>query len=90
MANATREYSTRLAPVFAQEQFSALQQTVNALVGGVKCGDTKAMLAVLGPDGQAVVSSGDPVADSNIREKFVSAYDAKRAIELEGDGTQRV
>jgi hypothetical protein len=28
------------------------------------------------------------VADSNIRQDFVSAYDAKHAIEMEGDGTQ--
>ena len=48
----------------------------------------KAILEVLGPDGQAIVSSGDPVADSNTRENFVSAYDAKHAIEPEGDGTQ--
>jgi hypothetical protein len=28
------------------------------------------------------------VADSNIRQNFVSAYDAKHTIEMEGDGTQ--
>jgi hypothetical protein len=43
---------------------------------------------VLGSDGKAIVSSGDPVADTNIREKFVAAYEAKHAIEREGDGTQ--
>ena len=64
------------------------EAAVDALVGAAKSGDTKAILAVLGPDGQAIVSSGDPVADSNTREKFVAAYDAKHAIELEGDGTQ--
>ena len=46
------------------------------------------MLKVLGPDGKPIVSSGDPVADSNIRHDFVSAYDAKHAIEMEGNGTQ--
>ncbi len=35
-----------------------------------------------------IVDSGDPVADSNAREKFIAAYDAKHALELEGDGTQ--
>ena len=40
------------------------------------------------PGGKAIVSSGDPVADTNIREKFVAAYEAKHAIEREGDGTQ--
>jgi hypothetical protein len=36
------------------------------------------------------VSSGDPVADSNARESFVSAYDAKHSIEMEEDGTQTI
>jgi hypothetical protein len=76
------------APAFAQEQFDTPQQAVDALVGAAKSGDSTAILAVLGPDGQAIVSSGDPVADSNVREKFVSAYDAKHDIEREGDGTQ--
>jgi hypothetical protein len=43
---------------------------------------------VLGPDGKAIVSSGDPVADANARDSFVSAYDAKHDLELEGDGSQ--
>jgi DUF2950 family protein len=76
------------APAVAQEQFNTPQLAVDALVTAAKSGDTNAIVAVLGPDGQAVASSGDPVADSNVREKFVSAYDAKHAIEPEGDGTQ--
>ena len=75
-------------PSLAQEQFNTPEEAVDALVGAAKTGDAKAILAVLGPDGQAIVSSGDPVADSNTREKFVSAYDAKHEIELEGNGTQ--
>jgi Protein of unknown function (DUF2950) len=71
-----------------QEQFKTPEAAVDALVGAARSGDTKAVLAVLGPDGQAIVSSGDPVADSNSRENFIAAYDAKHAIEMEGDGTQ--
>jgi hypothetical protein len=76
------------APTLAQEQFKTPDAAVDALVGAAKGGDTKALIGVLGPDGQAIVSSGDPVADSNTREKFIAAYDAKHAIEAEGDGTQ--
>jgi Protein of unknown function (DUF2950) len=76
------------APAFAQEQFKSPEAAVDALVGAAKSGDAKAILAVLGPDGQAIISSGDPVADTNAREKFLSAYDAKHEIELEGNGTQ--
>jgi hypothetical protein len=76
------------ASAFAQELFGTPEAAVDALVGAAKSGDTKAILGVLGPDGQAIVSSGDPVADTNVREDFIAAYDAKHAIEMEGDGTQ--
>ena len=76
------------APAAAQELFKTPEEAASALVGAVKTDDAKAILAVLGPDGEAIVSSGDPVADSNAREKFVAAYDAKHTLELEGDGTQ--
>jgi hypothetical protein len=75
-------------PVTAQELFATPEAAADALVGAARSGDAKALLAVLGPDGQAIISSGDPVADSNTLQKFVSAYDAKHAIELEGNGTQ--
>ena len=76
------------APSIAQERFKTPDAAVDALVAAAKVGDNKAVLGVLGPDGKAIVSSGDPVADRNTKEKFVSAYDAKHAIELEGDGTR--
>jgi Protein of unknown function (DUF2950) len=76
------------APALAQEQFGSAEDAVAALVGAAKAGDAKAILAVLGPNGQAIVSSGDPVADGNTREKFVAAYGAKHSLELEGNGTQ--
>jgi hypothetical protein len=72
----------------AQEQFTTPEDAVSALVEAAKSQDQKTMLTVLGPDGQAIVSSGDPVADANARDNFVSAYDAKHALELEGDGSQ--
>jgi hypothetical protein len=76
------------APVFAQEQFGTPEAAVDALVAAARSGDANAILKVLGPDGKPIVSSGDPVADGNVRQDFVSAYDAKHAIEMEGDGTQ--
>ena len=69
------------APAFAQEQFGTPEAAVEALVAAARSGDGDAVLKVLGPDGKPIVSSGDPVADSNIRQDFVSAYDAKHAIE---------
>jgi hypothetical protein len=75
-------------PSIAQERFKTPEAAVDALVAAAKTGDTKAIVRVLGPQGKAIVSSGDPVADKNTREKFVSAFDAKHEIEREGDGRQ--
>ena len=72
----------------AQERFTTPEDAVGGLVDAAKSQDQKNLLTVLGPDGKAVVNSGDPVADANARETFVSAYDAKHALELEGDGSQ--
>jgi len=77
-----------IAPAFAQEQFGTPEAAVEALVTAARSEDGAAILKVLGPDGKPIVSSGDPVADSNIRQNFVTAYDAKHIIEMEGDGTR--
>ena len=45
----------------------------------------KGLATVLGPDGDAIVSSGDKVADAMTRQKFVAAYEAKHKITMEGD-----
>ncbi|HEX2448512.1 MAG TPA: DUF2950 domain-containing protein [Methyloceanibacter sp.] len=76
------------APAFAQEQFSTPEAAVDALITAAKAGEQQAIIKILGPEGELVVSSGDPVADANIRDAFVASYDAKHAIEMEGDGTQ--
>ena len=68
------------APAAAQELFKTPEEAASALVDAAKSGDAKAILTVLGPDGKAIVDSGDPVADSNTREKFIAAY--ARGIEL--------
>ncbi len=54
-------------------------------VSAARASDLKAFLAVLGPDGIEIVSSGDKVADATTRQKFIAAYDAKHQIVMEGD-----
>src|SRR5262249_43230503 len=45
-----------------------------ALFEAAKTGDDNALLAIFGPDGKAILFSGDPVQDKNNREKFMAAY----------------
>jgi hypothetical protein len=69
----------------AQQAFKTPEEAAGALVSAAKAGDMKALVTVLGPDGEDIVSSGDEVADAATREKFVAAYDAKHQIAMEGD-----
>ena len=71
--------------VRAQQPFKTPDDAAAALVAAARAGDMKALVSVLGPDGRAIVSSGDEVADEATRQKFVAAYDAKHRIAKDGD-----
>jgi Protein of unknown function (DUF2950) len=69
----------------AQQSFHSPDEAVNALVGAARIADRRAMLSVLGRDGAEIVSSGDEAADAAQRQRFIAAYDAKHAVEMDGD-----
>ena len=69
----------------AQEKYKTPQDAVDALVASAKSGDDKAALTVLGPDGEDIISSGDKVSDEAVRKRFVTSYEAKHQIEMDGD-----
>ena len=64
-----------------QRGFASAEDAVNALVDALKSNDTKALSAIFGPDSRDPVSSGDPVADSTTRTKFVDRYQQKNRLE---------
>jgi len=76
---------TAASVVNAQQSFKTPDEAASALVSAAKTGDRKAIVSVLGLDGNDIVSSGDEVADAATRQKFVAAYDAKHEITMEGD-----
>src|SRR3954453_7617538 len=69
----------------AQQNFKTPDEAASAFVSAVRSADKKAIVSVLGPDGNDIVSSGDEVADATTRQKFVATYDAKHSIMMEGD-----
>jgi len=73
------------ASAIAQEQFKSPDDAVNALVSAAKAEDESAILAVLGPDGRDIVSSGDAVADRATRENFIADYDKKHTLTPDGE-----
>lgn len=68
-----------------QRLFKSPDEAVDALVTAVKDGKAEDIVAVLGPEGQALASSGDPVADAAARQRFQSAYDESHALKKEND-----
>ena len=79
-------YSPSLAKSMRQKSFASPEEAVNALVASVKSDDKKEMLAILGPEGKELMSSGDEVADKAGRAKFLKAYDEMNKLEKASAG----
>ena len=73
-----------MPPAQAQQSFTNPDDAVSALATAVKSGMKQDILKVLGADGEDIVSSGDDVADADVRSKFVSAYDVKHSVKVDG------
>lgn len=56
-----------------QLKFESPQKAFDALVNAAGSNDTNELLAIFGPEGRDIVSSGDAIADTNARDRFVSA-----------------
>jgi hypothetical protein len=56
-----------------QEKFKSPEDAFKALIEAARTNDIKELLAIFGPGGKDVISSGDAVADRAAREKFVKA-----------------
>jgi hypothetical protein len=69
------------------KSFNSPEAGVEALVGALRPYDESRAVAVLGPEADDVLVSGDPVADENTREAFLAAYDRRHRIVTEDDGS---
>ena len=70
-----------------QRTFSSPEDASNALVVAVQSNDESAMLDILGPDGEQIVSSGDETEDAQNRANFVQKYQEMHRLVREPDGT---
>jgi Protein of unknown function (DUF2950) len=64
----------------AQQRFNTPDAAVEALIAAARSGDQRTVVSVLGPGSQELVSSGDPVADANTKQQFLTAYDAQHRV----------
>jgi len=67
-----------------QKTFSTAQEAVDALIAANRSSSKSELLKILGPDADKLINSGDPVADTEGREKFIAAYDAAHKLEDQG------
>jgi Protein of unknown function (DUF2950) len=68
-----------------QKSFQTPEEAAKALFEALRAGDMKELLAIFGPAGKEVISSGDEVADKTGRERFVKSYEAMNKLEKEAD-----
>ena len=57
-----------------QRDFASIDEAIAALVAAAKDDDTRALVKILGSEAEPAIDSGDPVQDTNARERFVRAY----------------
>ena len=69
----------------APQSYPTPEAAVDALVAAAQSDDAKtALLDVLGPQAEQLVSSGDEVADAAARRRFVTQYDEAHSLVAEG------
>jgi hypothetical protein len=62
-----------LAEQLKQKVFGSPEEALKALTEMAQVGDKKGMMAILGPEGEDIVSSGDEIDDKKTLERFVKA-----------------
>jgi hypothetical protein len=69
-----------------QIMFESPEKAVMAFVHSLEKDDLASLEAILGPNSEQLVSSGDPVADRSRRQRFLSAYAESHRLDREGKG----
>jgi len=69
----------------AQQAYSSPEEAAASLAAALKTGTRSAILKVLGRGGGDIAASGDDVADAEMRQRFLSAYEARHSIKIEGN-----
>jgi hypothetical protein len=79
--------ATAAAPAPQQETFTSPWRASRALLEATKAGDEAKLMALFGPEGKTLISSGDPEQDKENRQTFVRNYEQVHRLVKEPDGT---
>ena len=78
--------ATRTVAAEPQRSFSSPEQAAAALVDALRTHQDSDLRAILGPDADRVIDSGDPYADRTLHQRFVALYDEKHGIDRTAPG----
>ena len=73
-----------------QRHFATPEEAVTDFVAAIKANDQKALVKMLGPEGERLVDSGDPVADQAAGERFVQSYEQAHKLVKTDDDTKAI
>jgi hypothetical protein len=73
--------ATSSAP--AQKTFATAQEAADAFLEATKTFDTAALTAMLGPAGESLVSSEDPVRDKSVAAEFYAKAQEKKSVVID-------
>ncbi len=76
---------TGFAQETPQRAFPSPQEAMQALVKALQASGKESLLAILGPESEEILSSGDPVADQADRDRFLKAYGEKVEVAAQGN-----
>src|SRR5580692_3387707 len=83
--------ASSLVPMSAQQPgqqtFSSAEDAGRALFNAMQSPDDRALLAIFGPAGNDIVSSGDPIEDLDARTNFRTKYEEMHRFVTEPNGT---
>jgi len=68
--------------------FASPEQATEALVAAFRKHDVAGLAQLFGPGSEAILDSGDPIADKLDRAEFVLAYDKKHALIADDENTR--
>jgi len=83
--------ASSLVPTFAQQSgqptFASVEDAGRAFFTAMQSPDDRALLGILGPAGNDIISSGDPIEDLDARTSFTSKYEEMHRFVREPNGT---
>jgi hypothetical protein len=83
--------ASSLAPTFAQQSgqqtFASVEDAGRAFFTAMQSPDERFLLGILGPAGDDIVASGDPIEDLDARTSFTAKYEEMHRFVTEPNGT---